>query len=214
MMFLPATRPPRLVARRLKEQRTPFLRARNAAVGGFSGSTEQRLPPQLAGEGWGGGRSSAAPFCACSSASKFVRCADVHWPGLAPGRSLCEQRKYPKKVARRSRSFAARQASLRCSAERLGCLIDQLSRPFLALRARTELRQSSPSRQGNAGPSRVSLRPLGGRRLQSSCRGGLLFRARHSSCATRRSRRDPPPPQPSPASRGGRQTCGFHRLLP
>ena len=49
---------------------------------------------------------------------------------------MFEQRKCPKKVARRSRPVAARQASLRCSDEWLGC----------GTRPVPGLRQSSPSR--------------------------------------------------------------------
>ncbi len=58
--------------------------------------------------------------------------------------SLCEQRKYPKKVARRSRSFAARRTPLRCSDERLGCGTRPVSSQLRY--EETELRQSSPSR--------------------------------------------------------------------
>ena len=128
-------------------------------------------------------------------------------------------------ATRRSRSIASQWTPLRCSAERLGCG----TRPFLALRARTELRQSSPSRFAGT-PfllrySALSTGPALECRAGMDCRlrgnyafdGGTVLRSlsfarrrepcgdesRLSECQSVEWRYRPPPPHPSPASRGG-----------
>jgi hypothetical protein len=53
--------------------------------------------------------------------------------------------------------------------------------------------------------------PWGAGNCKAVAVGASTSRARRSSCATRRSRWDLPPPRPSPASGGGRQT---HRVRP